>query len=144
MSPLSFLISICCFDLRSVGVHSAHICVLRVFYFADSKVSVSLLGEGCVNGECVSFRVNSWILVGRYLRLRLCAWIRTGSKIRADKHTLHSAAYTQRSVPPWYRSVFSFEPPTNWAGKWLWICFYRVQFTSWYTVPVWRVQEQSH
>ena len=100
---LSFLLSVCCFNLRSVSVHSArrHI---YLFYFADSEVSVSLAAV---------FRLHEWWMcviysevitpAGRYLRLRLSAWIRTGPKIRPNKHTLygvtwaHTHTHTHRS-----------------------------------------------
>lgn len=58
-----------------------------MFYFADSKVGVSLLYLGGMNGECVSFTVSFFPLpgLGRYLRLPDWIKIRTGSKIKTKQ-----------------------------------------------------------
>lgn len=81
--------------------------------------------------------MNVWtlILVGRYLRLRLSAWIRTGSKISANKHTLYSIymlshTYTHRHKvfhPDTDLSISTSDKLSR--NKLLRIFFYRVQFT---------------
>lgn len=105
---------------------SRHLCVCC---FADSKVSVSLPGEGCVNGECVSFTVNSnpgWsVSVAEIVRLdkdRIQDKSKQTHTVQRDIHTRRGASHPDTDL------CFPLNLPQTEQKKRL--CFYRVHFTS--------------